>query len=106
MKGQSSPDVAAEQLIQFLVADPREHARVGNFVAVQMQNRQDCAIRRRVEKLVRMPARRERTSLRFAVADDGGRDEIGVVERRTICVTERVTEFATLVNGAGVSGAT
>ena len=96
--------VAAEQLIQFLVADAREHAGVGNLVAVEMQNRQHRAVRRRVEKLVRMPARRERPGLRFAIADDGGHDEIGVVERRAIRVTERVTEFAPFVNGAGRFG--
>ena len=65
--------VAAEQLRQLLVADAREHRRAGDLVAVQMQDRQHRAVARRIQKLVRMPARRERAGLRFAIADDAAR---------------------------------
>ena len=54
-----------------------------------------------IEKLVRVPARGERAGLRFAVADDGGHDEVGIVERRAVGVTQRVAEFAAFVNRAG-----
>ena len=47
-----------------------------------------------------MPARREGTRLRFAVADDRRHDQIGIVERCSIRVTERVPEFAAFVNRA------
>ena len=80
--------VAAEQLIQFLVADAREHAGIGNFVAVQMQDRQHRAVGGGIEELVRVPARRQRAGLRFAVADDGSHDQIGIVKGRA----ERVAQ--------------
>ena len=41
-----------------------------------------------------MPAR----FLRFAVADDTGNDQIGVIERRSVGMREGVAEFAAFVN--------
>src|ERR1700677_3029838 len=48
-----------------------------------------------------MPARRERSRLRFAITDDGGDDEVGVVEGRAEGVRKRVTKLAALVDRAG-----
>ena len=45
-----------------------------------------------------MPARCQRSSLRFAVADDAGNDQIGVVEGRSVGVREGVAELAAFVN--------
>ena len=36
----------------------------------------------RIEKFVRVPARGERAGLRFAIADDTGNEQIGIVEGR------------------------
>ena len=47
-----------------------------------------------------MPARREGAGLRFAVADDRGDDEAGVVIGRAERMAERVAEFAAFVNRA------
>src|SRR6185436_9858322 len=91
--------VAAEQLVEFLVADARQHARVGNLVTVEMQNRQHRTIRRRAEKLVRMPARREWAGLRLTITDDCGDDEIGIVVGRAERVAERITKFAAFMYG-------
>jgi len=74
------PPVAAEQLFQFLVGDASEEGRIGNLVAVEMQNRQHRAVGYWIEKLVRMPGGGQRTRLRLAIADDAGHDEIGIVE--------------------------
>ena len=90
--------VAAEQLVQFLVADPGQERRVGDLVAVEVQDRQHRAVRRRVQKLVRVPARRQRSGFRLAVADDAGDDQIGVVERRAIGVRQRIAELAAFVD--------
>ena len=76
------PSVSAEQLLQFLAGDAREEGRVGNLVAVEMQNRQHRAVRGRIEKLVGMPRRGQRSGLRLAIADDAGDDEIGIIEHR------------------------
>ena len=92
--------VAAEELLELLVADAREHAGVRNLVAVQMQNRQHGAIGCRIEKLVRMPARCQRSGFGLAVTDDGRHDELGIVERGAVGVTEGVAELAAFVNRA------
>ena len=73
--------VAAHQGVEFLAADAGQHRRVGDLVAVQVQNGEHAAVSDRVEKLVAVPAGGERTSLGFAVADDAGDDQIGIVER-------------------------
>ena len=68
--------VAAEELLQLLVADPGEDAGIGDLVAVQVQDRQDHAVGHRVQELVGVPARRQRPGLRLAVADDAGDDQV------------------------------
>ena len=92
--------VAAEKLVQFLMADASEHAGIGDLVAVEMQDRQDHTVRRRVQKLVRMPARRERPGFRLPVADDAGDDQIGIVEGGSVCVRNRVAKLAPLMHRA------
>ncbi len=96
--------VAAKQRFELLMADARQHRRVGDLVAVEMQDRQHGAVADRIEELVRMPARRQRPRLRFAVAHDRGDDEIGIVEGRAIGVRERIAELAALVDRAGRLG--
>ena len=76
------PPVAAEQLFQFLAGDAGEDSRVGNLVAVEMQDRQHRAVGYRIEEFVRMPCGGQRACLRLAVAHDTGDDEIGIVEHR------------------------
>ena len=93
--------VAAEQLRQLFARNARQHRRARDLVAVEMQDRQDRAIAHRVEKLVRVPAGRERPGFRFAVADHAGDDEIRVVERGAVSVRQRVAELATFVDRAG-----
>ena len=60
------PAVAAQQLLQFLVRDARQDGRVGDLVAVEMQDRQHRAVGDRVEELVGMPGggQRDRFPLR------------------------------------------
>ncbi len=90
--------IAAEQVIQLLMADAGENAGIGNLVAVEVEDRQNHPVGRRVQELVGMPARCQRSGLRFAVADDTGHDQIGVVEGRSVGMREGVAEFAAFVN--------
>jgi hypothetical protein len=62
--------VALEQRPQLVMADPGQHGRVGDLVAVQMQHREHGAVAGRVEELVRVPAGRQRPGLGLAVAHD------------------------------------
>ena len=90
--------VAGEEVAQLVVADARQHRRIGDLVAVQMQDWQHRAVSHGIQELIREPARRERPRLRFTVADDAGGDELGIVEDRSVRVDERVSELAALVN--------
>src|SRR5262245_61830938 len=69
-----------------------------------MENRQHATVARWIEKLVTMPARRQRSGLRFTIADDAGHDQIRIVERRSKSVAQRVAELTTFVNAAGSFG--
>src|SRR6185503_8322972 len=85
--------VADKEAGKFVVAQPRKHCRVGNLVAVQMQNRQYRAIAYRVQEFVGVPASCQGTRLCLAVTYDARGEQIGIIEYRTISVRERVTEF-------------
>jgi len=85
-------------VVQLLVADPRQHRRIGDLVAVEVKDWQDHAVGRRVQKLVGVPARRERPGLRLAVADDAGDDQVRVVEGGPVGMRYRISELAALVN--------
>jgi hypothetical protein len=65
-----------------------------------MQDRQHRSIRHRIEKLIGMPGSRHWTGLSLAIPNNAGDDEVWIVERRTICVRERVAEFATFMDRA------
>jgi hypothetical protein len=90
--------VAGQQLLELCSRDPGEHGRVGDLVAVQVQDRQHRTVVHGIEELVGVPARGEGARLRLAVADHAGGDEIGVVEDRTERVRQRVAQLTALVD--------
>jgi hypothetical protein len=77
-------------------ADARQHGRVGNLVAVEMQDRQHRTVARRVQELVRVPAGGERPGLGFAIADDAGHDQARVVEGSAVGMRERIARVRRL----------
>src|SRR5215510_4444618 len=88
-------------MIQLFMTDPGENGGIGDLVAVEVKDGQNRPIPRRVEEFVGMPARRQRSSFRLAVADDAGDDEIRVVERRSVGVRDGIAELAALVYRTG-----
>ena len=96
--------VADHERAKLILADARKNGGVRDLVPVEVENRQHNAVVLRVDEFVRVPARRERARLGFAVAHDREGDLIGVVEHRTVRVRERVAELAALVNRAGGFG--
>ena len=71
---------------KFFVSGARLNRGTGNFVAVEMQNRQDCAVPRRIQELNSLPAAFERASFRLTIAHNTGHDQIGIIEGRAECV--------------------
>jgi hypothetical protein len=61
-----------------------------------MQDRQDGPISDRVQKLVPMPSRSQRTRLGLSVPDHRQRDQVGPVEYGPKGVGDRVAEFTAL----------
>src|SRR5437899_2368999 len=88
-------------MIQLFMADPGENAGICDLVAVEVEDRQNRPVPRRVEEFVGMPARRQRSSFRLAVADDAGDDQIGVVEGRSVGVRDGIAELAAFVYRTG-----
>jgi len=62
--------VTNEKRTQFVGRNARKYRRVGDFVAVQMQNGQNGTVPVRVQELVRMPGRRQRSGFGFPITDD------------------------------------
>src|SRR5208283_5183720 len=64
----------------------------------EVQDRQHCSVADRVEKLVGLPSCRQGARFRFTVTYDAGHNQIGIVERGTEGMAERVPQLATFVN--------
>ena len=65
-----------------------------------MQDRQHRAVTRRIDEIDALPAARERTRLRFAIADHGGDEQIGIVHHCAERVHQYIAELAALMDRA------
>ena len=90
--------ITAKQRFEFIMRNPRQHRRPGDLVAVQMKDRQHRAVVNRIEELVRVPRRGERSRLRFAIADHARDEQVRVVKRRAESVRQRVAQFTAFMN--------
>jgi len=73
--------VTFQDVAQVFVIVAPEYGGPGNFIAVEMEDRQDRSVTRRVEKLNALPSAFERPGFRLAVADHAGDDQFGIVKR-------------------------
>src|SRR5439155_15506708 len=92
---------AAQELLQLLATDACRDGRVGDLIAIEVQNRQNGPVASRIEELVAVPPGRERSGLRLAIADNAGNQEIRVVEDGAVSMTERVAQLASFMDGTG-----
>ena len=70
--------VAAHQRQELLGGDAGQHRRVGDLVAVEVQDRQHGAVADRVDELVRVPAGGQRPGLGLAVPDHAATTRSGL----------------------------
>ena len=96
---QRIPAVSAQQLLELLAWDPGEDGRVGNLVAVEVQDRQHGTVGHRTEKLVGVPGGGERSGFRFAITDHARNHQFRIVEYRSERVTQRIAKLTALVDG-------
>src|SRR5580658_581403 len=88
-----NPAAAPDEMIQFFVLYTGENGWIADLKSVEMQDGQHGAVRNRIEELVGLPGSRQRAGLCFAIADDAGDDEIGVIESGSKGMAEGVTQF-------------
>ena len=95
---------ALKELGELLVGHAGKNGGVGDLIAVEVQNRQDDAVRCRVHEFVGLPRGRERAGLGLTVAHHGHGQQARIVHDGAIGVAERIAELAALVDGAGRLG--
>ena len=98
LDGEDVVAVAAQQALELVAVDAGRDRRVRDLPAVEAQDRQHRSVVDRVDELVAVPARRQRTGLELAVADHGRDDEVGVVHGGAVGVGQDVAELAALVD--------
>ena len=86
------------------MGDAGENRWVGDLVAVEVQDGQDRAVGGGVEEFVGVPGGGEGAGLGFAIADDAGDDQIGIIENRAEGMADRVAKLAAFVNRSGAFG--
>ena len=96
--------VADKQALELLVADSSQHRRIGDLVAVQVQDGQHRPVADGVEKLVGVPGRCQGPGLSLAIAHHDRNDQIGIIEGRPEGMGEAVAQLASLMNRAGSLG--
>ena len=96
--------VSDQETAQFRRRHPREESRVGDLVAVEVEDRQDRAVADGIEEFGRVPGSRERSRLGLAVTDHAGDDQARVVERGPEGVDQGIAEFTALVDRSGQFG--
>ena len=63
-----------------------------------MKNWKHRAIVCGIKKFVDVPARREWPGFSFAIADDAADKQVGVIERGSASMAQRVAQFAAFMN--------
>ncbi len=93
--------ITDEERLQFRMTNARQNGGVVDFIAVEMEYRQDRPIGNRIEEFVAMPTCGQWSGLRLAIADHHQGDQVRVVKDRSEGMRNTVTKFAALMNAAG-----
>src|SRR5207302_1512917 len=86
--------VGLQQLSDVIVANTTKNGGPGDLELVEMEDGQHRAISRGIEKTNPLPGPLERPRLGFAVTDDAGDEQIGVVKRSPKRMHQGVAEFS------------
>src|SRR5678816_4111597 len=89
--------VTLEQVLDFLMAYPRQQSRIINLVPVEIKDRQHSAVANGIEKLIDVPRGGERPCFGFAITDDCRNNQVGIVERGPTRVRQNIAQLATFV---------
>ena len=78
--------------------DAGQDSRIADLITIEMQDRQHGSIGDGIEKLIGLPCGCQRTRFRFAIADDAGNNQIGIVKRSPESMAERISQLAAFVD--------
>src|SRR5215208_1100328 len=90
-----------EYRADLVIGRASQHGGVGDFVAVEVQDREHGTVASRVQEAYALPGALQGSGLGLAVTDDRGDEEVRVIEGRAEGVREDVAELAALVDRAG-----
>ena len=62
----------------------------GDFVAIEMKDRQNRAVSHRIDEVDRFPASFEGTGFGLAIADNTGNNQVWIIEGRAECVNQGI----------------
>ena len=91
---------AVEELVELFVGDAGQDGRVGDLVAVEVQDWENDTIGQWVHELVGLPRSCKWAGLCLAVADNSDCQQGWVVQDSAVCVGQGVAQLAALVDGA------
>ncbi len=78
--------IADKKAFEFLRGNPGENRGIGDFISVQVENRENRPVRDGIQKFVGMPGSGHGTGFGFSVPDDAHGNQIRVVEHRPVGV--------------------
>ena len=78
-------------LPKFFFGDASQEARVRDLVAVEMQDRKNGTIASGIQEFVTVPTGCQRARFCFAIADHTRNDQVGIVKRCSVRMTQGIT---------------
>ena len=75
-----------------------QNSRSANLRAVEMQDRQHSSVPHRIQERDALPGPLQRPGLSFPIADDGDRQQVGIVQDRSKGVHQHITQLTSLVD--------
>ena len=92
---------AFKHSLKVLLFDTGKNCRVGNFVTIEVQNRQNGTITRRIDKFIALPCGCQRAGFCFAITDNTQGQQIRIVKDSAKGMSKRIPQFTTFMDGAG-----
>ena len=74
-------------------------SRIGNFISVQIENRQYNTVCNRIDEFIALPGRSKRSRFGFPVTYDSSGNQVGGVKNSAACMGNRIAQFAAFMDG-------
>ena len=92
------PAAASYKLLQFLMLDASQNGWVADLIAIEVEDWQHSSISNGIEKFIGLPGSGQRAGFRFAITDDTGNNQTGIIEGGPKSMTKRISQLTTFMN--------